>query len=154
MKLVTLLVQSDSNRFARKEDRDNTMVTEGHRHAGRKSKAEKLAEMDKELYELKADIEKLELQMRQDKRSRWMREWPMKKPKEKWPVKELMVRRQRRLLKRWLRYAENLNGPEEEMVQVCEPETGRDLSEMRSFEDLKNCQEGREKFQISRWAMR
>jgi hypothetical protein len=45
--------------------------------------------------------------------------------KIKWPVKELMVRRQRRLLKGWLRYAENLNGPEEEMVQVCEPETGR-----------------------------
>jgi hypothetical protein len=38
MKLETLLVQSDSNRFARKVDRDNTMVTEGHRHAGKKSK--------------------------------------------------------------------------------------------------------------------
>jgi hypothetical protein len=38
-------MQSDSSRFARKADRDNTMVTEGHRHAGRKkSKAEKLAE--------------------------------------------------------------------------------------------------------------
>jgi hypothetical protein len=152
MKLVELLVQSDSSRFARKADRDNTMVTEGHRHAGRKSKAEKLAEMDKEmdkeLYELKADIEKLELKMRQDKRSRWMYEWPMKKAKEKWPVKELMVRGQRRLLKRWLRYAENLNGPEEEMIQVCEPETGRGLddfeNELGSAEDLKNCQEGRE----------
>jgi hypothetical protein len=61
MKLVTLLVQSDSNRFARKADKDNTMVTEDHRHAGRKSKVEKLAEMDKELYELKADIENLKL---------------------------------------------------------------------------------------------
>jgi hypothetical protein len=95
MKLETLLVQSDSSRFARKADRDNTMVTEGHRHAGRKSKAEKLAEMDKELYEIRADIEKLELKMRQDKKPRWVYEWPMKKPKEKWPVKELMVRRQR-----------------------------------------------------------
>jgi hypothetical protein len=77
-----------------------------------------------------------------------MHEWPMRKPKEKWPVKELMVRGQRRLLKRWLRYAENLNGPEEEMVQVCEPETGRDLSELGSFEDLKNCQEGREEIPV------
>jgi hypothetical protein len=80
-----------------------------------------------------------------------MREWPMRKPKEKWPVKELMVRRQRRLLKRWLRYAENLNGPEEEMVQVCEPETGRGLdeeNEMGSAEDLKNCQEGREEIPV------
>jgi hypothetical protein len=88
MKLVTLLVQSDRSSFSRKEDRDITMVTEDHRHAGKKSKAEKLAEIDKELYELKVDIEKLELRMRQDKRLIWMHEWPMRKPKTKWPVKE------------------------------------------------------------------
>jgi hypothetical protein len=50
-----------------------------------------------------------------------------------------------------LRYAENLNGPEE-MVQVCEPETGRGLSdeenELGSAEDLKNCQEGREEIPV------
>jgi hypothetical protein len=50
-----------------------------------------------------------------------------------------------------LRYAENLNGPEE-MVQVCEPETGRGLSdeenELGSAEDLKNCQEGREEILV------
>jgi hypothetical protein len=86
-------------------------------------------EMDKELYELKADIEKLELRMRQDRRRRWMRELPMKKAKEKWPVKELMVRRQRRLLKRWLRYAENLKATEEKMIYHCEPETGRGLDD-------------------------
>jgi hypothetical protein len=63
MKLETLLVRSDSNRFARKADRDSTMVTEGHRHAGRKRKTENLVEMDKELAEIRADIEKLELQM-------------------------------------------------------------------------------------------
>jgi hypothetical protein len=64
--------------------------------------------------------------------------------KEKWPVKELMARRQHRLLRGWLRHAENLNGPEE-VVQVCEPETGRNLSsedELGSTEDLKDCQEG------------
>jgi hypothetical protein len=43
MKMVTLLVQSDSSRFAGKVDRDSTMVTEDHRHAGMKRKAEKLA---------------------------------------------------------------------------------------------------------------
>jgi hypothetical protein len=58
----------------------------------------------------------------------------MKKSKEKWLVKDLMARRQHRLLRGWLRDVENLDGPEE-MVQICEPETGR---------DLKNCQEGRE----------
>jgi hypothetical protein len=75
----------------------------------------------------------------------------MKEPKEKWPVKELMVRRQRRLLKGWLRYTGNLNGPEE-MFQVCEPETGRGLndveSELGSAGDLKNCQEGREEIPV------
>lgn len=45
-----------------------------------------------------------------------------------------------------MRYAKNLNGPEE-MVQICEPETGDILgeeNEMGSADDLKNCQEGRE----------
>jgi hypothetical protein len=49
-----------------------------------------------------------------------------------------------------LRYAENLNGIEE-MVQVCEPETGDILSEeneLGSAEDLKNCQEGREEIPV------
>jgi len=96
VKLETLGMQSD-NRFARKVGKDSTMVTEDHRHVGRKkSKAENLAEMekerDRELYELKADIEKLELRMRQDRRLRRMHEFPMKKAKEKWLVKELMVR--------------------------------------------------------------
>jgi hypothetical protein len=151
MKLETLLVRSDSSRFARREDRDNTMVTKDHRHAGKKSKAEKLAEMDKELAEIRADIEKLELWMKQKAKPRWVYEWPMKESNVKWLVKELMVRRQCRLLKGWLRYAENLNGPKE-MVQVCEPETGRGLSdeenELGSTEDFKNCQEGREEISV------
>ena len=61
----------------------------------------------------------------------------MKKEKEKWPFKELMARRQHRLLKGWLRHAENLDGPKG-MVQVCESKTGRDLSEMGSAKDLQN----------------
>jgi hypothetical protein len=74
MKLETLLVRSDSNRFARRADRDSAMTTKGHRHAGKKSKAEKLAEMDKKLYEIRADIENLELKIRQDKKLRWVYE--------------------------------------------------------------------------------
>jgi hypothetical protein len=62
-------VPSGSSRTAGRADKDSTMVIEDHRHAGRKkSKAEKLAEMDREmdkdLYELKANIEKFELWMR------------------------------------------------------------------------------------------
>jgi hypothetical protein len=51
-------------------------------------------------------------------------------------------------LKEWLRYVESLRY-EEDMVHVCELETGRNLSdiedELRSLEDLKDCQEGRTK---------
>jgi hypothetical protein len=45
----------------------------------------------------------------------------------------------------WLRHAESLRY-EEKMVHVCEPEVGRNLSdedELRSLEDLRDCQEGR-----------
>jgi hypothetical protein len=145
MKLEPLLVQSDSNKFSRRANRDSNMATEGHRFVGRKGlDLMSDAEWDEELAEMNARLDEITIEMRHDRRSRWMYEWPMKKEKEKWPVKELMVIRQHRLLRGWLRYAENLNGLEEEMVQVCEPETGRNLSELGSAGDLKNCQEGRE----------
>jgi hypothetical protein len=48
--------------------------------------------------------------------------------KMKWPVKKLMVMRQHRLLRKWLRYAESLRPiEEEEMVYICEPEIGKIL---------------------------
>jgi hypothetical protein len=140
----TLGLQSDSNRFARRADRDNTMATEGHRYAERKNpELMSATEREKELADIREKMEELELRMRQNTKQRWVYEWPMKKLKMKWPVKELMDRRQCRLLKGWLRHTENLDGPKE-MVQICEPETGRDLNELRSAEDLKNCQESRE----------
>jgi hypothetical protein len=93
-------------------------------------------------------MEELEMKMRQSKNPRWVYEWPMKTPKVKWPVRELMVKGQQRLLKIWLRYAENLRPiEEEEMVYICEPEIGGILSEedkMRSAEDLMDCQEDSE----------
>jgi hypothetical protein len=126
------------------------MATEGHR---KKSKAEKLAEWDEEetrnLYELKADIEKVELRMRQDRRRRRLCELPMEKAKAKWPVKQLMVIRQRRLLKRWLRYAEDLRATEENMVCYCWPETGKSLDggddwgKLESVDGFKYCRLGR-----------
>jgi hypothetical protein len=58
-----------------------------------------------------------------------------------------MAKRQFKLLKWWLRPVETLNRPEKR-VQVCELDTGRNLSdaedELGSTEDLKHCQEGRE----------
>jgi hypothetical protein len=59
-----------------------------------------------------------------------------------------MVMRQHRLLKKWLRYAENLKATKENMVEVCKPETERGLDdeefEWGSTEDLKSFHEGRE----------
>jgi hypothetical protein len=68
-------------------------------------------EMDKELTEIRARMEELALQMQQDARSHWVYEWPMK-TKVKWPVREMLARRQRRLLKMWLRHAESLRDEE------------------------------------------
>jgi hypothetical protein len=71
------------------------------------------------------------------------------KKKVKWSVKRLLARGQQQLLKRWLRYVENLSDTEEEVVYVCEPEIGRHLSdeeEVRSDKDLINCQERRDGF--------
>jgi hypothetical protein len=92
---------------------------------GRAPKLMNAAEMDKELADIKREMEELEMRMRQDKKPRWVNEWPMKTPKVKWPVRELMVKRQQRLLKRWLRYAEDLKATEEEMICYCWPETGK-----------------------------
>jgi hypothetical protein len=150
MKPSTQDFWSDSNRSVERTDRHNKMATESHR---KKRKAEKLVEWDEEetqkLYELKADIEKVELWMRQDRRRRRLCEFPMEKAKAKWPVKQLMVIRQRRLLKRWLRYAENLMATEENMVCYCWPETGKSLDggddwdKLESVDGFKYCQLGR-----------
>jgi hypothetical protein len=70
------------------------------------------------------------------------------KKKVKFPVKRLLARGQQQLLKRWLRYVESLKY-EEEVVHICEPEDGRNLSdeeEVRSDEDLINFQGSRDGF--------
>jgi hypothetical protein len=152
MKLEMLKMQSDSNKFARKANRDSSMATKGCRDAERKNpELMSTVERGKELVDIRERIEEPELKMRRDKKPRWVYEWPMKKPKMKWPVKQLMVIRQHRLLRRWLRYAENLKTTEEEMVQICEPQTGDILgeeNELGSAGDLKHCQEGRREIPV------
>jgi hypothetical protein len=139
-------LQSDSNRLAKRAGRRLKMATEGQGCGHREDhKQQRKDEMDKELAEIRARMEELALRMHQDAKPHWVYEWPMK-TKVKWPVKEFLAKRQRRLLKGWLRYVESLRD-EEEMVHVCEPEAGRNLSddeEERSLEDLVNCQVGRD----------
>jgi hypothetical protein len=103
------------------------------------------AEMDKELTEMRVRMEDLSLWVQQNGKSRWVYEWLMKK-KVKWPVKELLAKRQQRLLKKWLRYVEILS--DTELVCIYEPEVGKTLSdeEERSISDLINYQEGMDEF--------
>jgi hypothetical protein len=42
-------------------------------------------------------------------------EWPIR-TKVKWPVRELVAKRQRRMIRGWLRHVESLRNNEEEMV--------------------------------------
>jgi hypothetical protein len=53
-------------------------------------------------------------------------------------------------LRIWLRYVEGLRDIEE-VVHICEPEDGRNLSdeeEKRSLDDIRNCQVGSEELPI------
>jgi hypothetical protein len=111
---------------SRRADKDITMVTKGHRHARSKSQAEKLAE-------LRADIEKLALKIRQDKEPRWEYEWPMKEAKSKMTSQGVDGQK----------IVEDVN----KTIEVCEPETGRGLNdeedELGLAKDIKHCQEGK-----------
>jgi hypothetical protein len=132
--------------FPREQIEGRNMATEGHRCDGKKNhqQQENVARV-KELDEIRARMEILALWMQQNAKSRWVYEWPMK-TRVKWPIQELVARRHQKLLKGWLRHVENLNGLEEEMVRVCEPEARRNLSSedgIGSAEDLKYCQEDR-----------
>jgi hypothetical protein len=57
-------------------------------------------------------------------------------------------------LRGWLRYVKILRG-EDEVVHICEPKAGRNLSddkEKRSLKDLRNCPGGQGRARESRWA--
>jgi hypothetical protein len=60
--------------------------------------------------------------------------------RDKFLVQYLLARRKKQVLRRWLRHAENLNDIEE-IVCICEPEVGENLSdeEERSRKDLVDC---------------
>jgi hypothetical protein len=139
-------LQSDRNKFSKREDRNKKMDTEGHGSGGKKNhQQQRKDEMDKDLAEIRVRMEELALRVQQNTKTHWVYEWPLRR-KEKWPVKKLLAKGQQRLLIGWLRHAERLRG-EQEMVHICEPEARRNLSndeEKRSLEDLMNYQEGSE----------
>jgi hypothetical protein len=119
------------------------MATEGHRGSQGKDHQQKTkVEIDKELIEIRAKMERLALKMQQDAKVHWTYEWPLKR-KVEWPVQKLMARRQQQMLRRWLRHAENLSNTGRKVIYICEPEVGKILSddeEERLDKDLINCQ--------------
>jgi hypothetical protein len=100
--------------------------------------------MDLEFNEIRERMEKLAFKMQQDAKAHWVYEWPMKK-RVKWPVKKLLAREKGRLMRVWMRHAENLSDTKDKRIHIYEPETGRNLNdeeEKRSDEDPINCQVG------------
>jgi hypothetical protein len=63
MKLETLRMQSDNNRFSRKANRGNKMATEGRRYAGRRELWSQ-EDMDEELSYIKREMARLEFKIR------------------------------------------------------------------------------------------
>jgi hypothetical protein len=63
-------LQSDSNKFFRRADRNRKMVVEGHGHGGKKNhQQQRKAKMDKELTDIRARMEELSFRMQQDEKS-------------------------------------------------------------------------------------
>jgi hypothetical protein len=140
------------------------MVTKGHRHAGKKSKAEKLAEMDREdLVDIRAEIERIALKMQQNARIEKLELW-MQQDKKMIYVCEPETRRGLDDFENELGSAEDLKNCQESRkeIPVFQVEKGlrslRDLrdchedsqgishchmgNELRSLQDLTDCQEG------------
>jgi hypothetical protein len=69
MKLEHSGMQGDCRRSVREVDRDNNMATEGHKHVEwKKPKLMSVAEMDKELADIKREMEELKMKMRQNRK--------------------------------------------------------------------------------------
>jgi formyltetrahydrofolate synthetase len=116
------------------------MDTKGHMGGqGKDHQQKNKVEIDKELIEIRENMERLALKMQQDAKVHWTYKWPLKR-KLKWYVQKLMSRRQKQMLKRWPRHAKNISDTEEEVVHICELETEKSLSDnedKRSVDDLK-----------------
>jgi hypothetical protein len=77
---------------------------------------------------MREEINRLMLNMQREEKGIWRYEWPMKQ-KEKWPIQQMISIRQKKKLRRWLRHAKTLSATEEDMVYICEPEVGKNLSD-------------------------
>jgi hypothetical protein len=94
--------------------------------------------MEKELVEIREQMEKLAFKMQQEAKVRWRYEWPLKRT-TKWKFHRLLVRGKQQRLKIWLRVDENLSHKGKR--------SGKDLVDfqvgnVKRSVDLVNCQVG------------
>jgi hypothetical protein len=95
--------------------------------------------MDKELSEIRAQMEKLAFKMQQEAKVHWRYEWPLKRT-TKWHVQNLLARGKQQRLKRWLRHAENLSHKGKRSGKGL---VDFQVSKVKGSVDLINCQVGR-----------
>jgi hypothetical protein len=84
-------------------------------------------------------METLAFKMQHEAKVRWRYEWTLKR-KAKWLVQKLLVKTQQQVLKRWLRYVENLN---DEGKRYGKGLVGCQVGNEKGLMDLVNFQEGR-----------
>jgi hypothetical protein len=84
-------------------------------------------------------MEKLAFKMQQEAKVSWRHEWPLKRT-TKWLVQNLLARGKQHVLKRWLRYAENLS---DEGKRSGRGLVGCQVGNEKGLVDFVNCQVGR-----------
>jgi hypothetical protein len=147
---MKICLQAKNNELSRREGKERKWLLKAKRQGQRGDhKKMRKEEMDKEIKETRERLDRMMQKMQQEAQGSWRYEWPMKQ-KVKWPIQQLISKKQKHMLRRWLRKDENLSDTEEDMVCICEPEDGENLSEEeeRSTEDLTDFQEGNEKRSI------
>jgi hypothetical protein len=60
--------------------------------------------MEKELSEIRAEMERLAFNMQQEEKVFWRYKWPLKRI-TKWTVENLLALGKKHMLKRWMRHA-------------------------------------------------
>jgi hypothetical protein len=73
------------------------MATEGHKKKSQGGHQQVRKEKkDKELKEMREELNRLMLKMQQEAQGRWKYEWPLKR-KVKWPIQQLISRRKKKI---------------------------------------------------------
>jgi hypothetical protein len=80
-----------------------------------------------DIKEIRGEMDRLALKMRQEEKVCWRYKLPMKK-NSRWHVQGLLARGKKQVMRRWLRENETL-GDIVEVVHICEPKFGKIFSD-------------------------